>query len=57
MNCEQIRIQLLNVDKLVTNVKQVFKKALYRVLKFYTDAPDRYLPNLFKRVGIRGILL
>lgn len=41
---EQIRIQFPKVDKLVANVKQVFKKAPYRVLKFHTDAPNIPLP-------------
>jgi len=41
---EQIRIQFPKVDKLVANVKQVFKKAPYRVQKFHTDAPHIPLP-------------
>lgn len=41
---EQIRIQFSKVDKLVANVKQVFKKAPYRVQKFHTDAPNISLP-------------
>ncbi|VVC36118.1 Ribonuclease H-like domain,Domain of unknown function DUF659, partial [Cinara cedri] len=41
---EQIRIQFPKVDKLVANVKRVFKKAPYRVQKFHTDAPNISLP-------------
>ncbi|KAL4153881.1 hypothetical protein QTP88_001714 [Uroleucon formosanum] len=41
---EQIRIQFPKVDKLVANVKRVFKKAPHRVQKFHTDAPNISLP-------------
>ncbi|KAL4083671.1 hypothetical protein QTP88_028987 [Uroleucon formosanum] len=41
---EQIRIQFPKVDKLVANVKRVFKKASYHVQKFHTDAPNISLP-------------
>lgn len=50
---EQIRIQFLEVDKLVANVNRVFKKTPYRVQKFHTDAP--YIP-LPPNIGVRGFV-
>lgn len=41
---EYIRIQYPKVDKLVANVKKVFKKAPSRIIKFKTDAPNIPLP-------------
>jgi hypothetical protein len=42
---EQIRIQFLKVDKLIANVKRVFKKTPYRVQKFCTDTPYKLPPK------------
>jgi len=39
---EQIRIQFPKVDKLIANVKRVFKKAPYH--DFHTDVPNIPLP-------------
>jgi hypothetical protein len=41
---EYIRIQYPEVDKLIANVKKVFKKAPSRVIKFKADAPNIPLP-------------
>lgn len=41
---EYIRIQYPKVDKLVSNVKKVFKKAPSRIQKFKADAPNIPLP-------------
>jgi len=42
---EQIRIKFPKVDKLIANVKRVFKKMPHHVLKFHTDAPNIPLPS------------
>lgn len=45
-HAEQIHIQFPKIDKLVVNVKRVFQKAPYRVLKFHTDAPNMVLVQM-----------
>jgi len=41
---EEIRSQFGNVDDLVANVKQVFRKCPYRIQTFRNEAPDLPLP-------------
>lgn len=44
ITAKQIYIQFPKVDKLIANVKRVYKKGPYPVMKFHIDAPNIPLP-------------